>query len=98
MSGSINGPSIATVTVGIALPAVTAFEGDVESEEGANAKWEHLNIGGMMMWGSPYSQEDLWHCSNVRDHHQCRHQPRRRQYRQSHQLTGGSSVVLLLLS
>ncbi|MFQ6122105.1 MAG: helix-turn-helix domain-containing protein [Dehalococcoidales bacterium] len=68
VSGSINDPSIATVTVGVALPAVTAFQDDVENEATTNAKWEHLNISGMMMWGPPYSQEDLWHRSSERDH------------------------------
>jgi len=64
VSGSINDPSISSVTVGIALPTVTAFE-----DNGAtDTLWEHLNIGGMMMWGPPYSQEDLWHRSNVKDH------------------------------
>jgi len=68
VSGYINDPSITTVTVGIALPEVTAFQDDVDNEADANAKWEHSNISGMMQWGPPYSTDDLWHRSNVRDH------------------------------
>jgi len=64
VSGSINDPSITSVTVGIALPTVTAFEDD----DATDALWEHLNISSMMMWGPPSSQEDLWHRSTVRDH------------------------------
>jgi hypothetical protein len=68
VSGYIDDPSITTVTVGIALPEVTAFQDDVETEADTNANWEHSNISGMMQWGPPYSQDDLWHRSNVRDH------------------------------
>lgn len=64
VSGYINDPSISSVTVGIALPEVTAFEDNDATE----ARWEHTNISGTMMWGPPYSSEDLWHRSSARDH------------------------------
>lgn len=68
VSGSIDDPSISSVTVGIALPETTVFEDDVETANTTLGYWEHLNIGSMMMWGPPVSDEDLWHRSNVRDH------------------------------
>jgi len=64
VSGSVNDPSITQVSVGIALPTVTAFE-DTNATE---AEWQHSAVTGIMMWGPPYSSDDLWHRTQVRDH------------------------------
>ncbi|MBI2851085.1 MAG: helix-turn-helix domain-containing protein, partial [Chloroflexi bacterium] len=68
VSGSINDPSITSITVGIALPEVTAFQDDVENASQSNAKWQHSSVAGINTWGPPYSTEDLWHRSGIKSH------------------------------
>ncbi len=68
VTGSINDPSVTQVSVGIALPEVTAFADDVENQTQTLAKWQHAAVTGMNQWGPGYSSSDLWHRSNLRAH------------------------------
>lgn len=68
VSGSINDPSISSITVGVALPEVTALQDDVENATQSNAKWQHSPVAGINTWGPPYSTDDLWHRSNAKAH------------------------------
>ncbi|MBI4295625.1 MAG: helix-turn-helix domain-containing protein [Chloroflexi bacterium] len=69
VTGSIDDPSITQVSVGIALPNVTAFSDDVENAQQSNAKWQHSSVptGNNMPW-IQFSPDDLWHRSTLRNH------------------------------